>query len=274
MPYTTKEIVRKHILEHHIGSTIVIDEAMQLLANDAANLQNRAILSSSESVKAKEQNQPAQEIVSFAGGDTAILSHSKLISDSVVVSSDSSLGKIYIENIDYGIDYAAGNIRRIADGSIPVGGSIVIWYLYFRVFQRGIDYDIDYQRGTLKRRSSGDIESGQWVFVDYTTEYGSIDDEAIENAIAEANEQLITFIDEAFRDSTDRSLITAETYLTVSIVCRIRAMESISPSRGKDASSNDALSWRALSDMYRKEAYDILGRFAGAMGSFKSPSKA
>ena len=274
MPFTTKEIVRKHILEHHIGSTIVIDEAVHLLANDTANLQNRAILSSTESVKAKEQNEPTEENISFAAGDTFALSHPKLIPDSVVVSTDSSLGTIYVENVDYGIDYAAGSIRRIADGSIPAGGSIVVWYLYYRVYQRGIDYDIDYQRGTLKRRSSGDIESGQWVLVDYTTEYGSIDDEAIENAIAEANEQLITFIDEAFRDSTDRSLITAETYLTVSIICRIRAMESISPSRGKDSSSSDAISWRALSDMYRKEAYDILGRFAGALGSFKSPSKA
>ena len=274
MSFTTKELVKKHILEHHIGSKIIYDEAVQLLANDISNLQNCVILASTESIKAKEQNEPTLENISFADGDSIILSHPKLIPDSVVVSNDSSLGRIYIENVDYGIDYSTGQIRRIASGSIPAGGNVVIWFLYYRIYQRGIDYDIDYQRGTLRRRTSGDIESGQWVLVDYTTEYGNIDDEAIENAIVEANQQLVTFIDDVYRDSSDRSLVTAETYLAISIVCRIRAMESISPSRGADTKSSDAMSWRALSDMYRREAYDILARFAGVLGSFKSPSKA
>jgi hypothetical protein len=230
------------------------------------------ILSGSETVKAKEQNQPFQENITFVNGDTANLAHPKIVPDSVVVAGDSSLGLIYVENVDYHIDYNLGTCRRISSGSIPQGGGAVIWYLAYRVFGRGVDYDFDYQKGAIRRRSSGAIESEQKVLIDYTTEYSSLDDESIENAIVEASEQITSFIDESYRESSDRALVMAETYLAVSIICRIRAMESMSPSKAK--TGNDTGSWAAVSDMYRKEAFNIMAKFAGRSGAFKSPAKA
>ncbi len=273
MPFTTTEIVKKHILDHHIGSTIVSNEAAQLPVSGPAQLQKQMILASSETVKAKEHNVPTSENVSFVTSDEINLAHSKLIADSVIVASDTSLRQVYTENVDYHIDYSQGTIRRIPAGVIAAGAEVIVWYLFYRIYQRGIDYDIDYQQGTLTRRNSGAIEAGQWVMVDYTTEYGSLDDSAIENAIAEADQEILSFIDEVYRESSDRALVTAETYLAVSIICRIRAMEAISPSRGK-TSGGDAQSWAAISEMYRKETYNILSRFAGPIGSFNSPSKA
>jgi len=274
MPYTTKEIVKKHILDHHIGSTIVGDEAMQLIGTEDARLQRRMILSQSETVKGKELNEPIKESISFSAGDTVSLSHGKLIPESVVTASDSSLGQIYVENADYHVDYDAGTIRRLASGSIPASSSVVIWYLFFRIYQRGVDYDINYQGGALRRRSSGAIESGQQILVDYTAEFSSLDDAAIENAITEANGLIVLFIDPSHSDSKDRALVTAETYLAVSIICRIRGMESISPSLGRSGGDGDARSWAAISEMYRKEAYNILSPYAAAVSSFKSPTKA
>lgn len=274
MPFTTKEIVKKHILDHHIGSAKIYDEKIQLNAADSSQLEKRMILADSERVKAREQNDPNEENISFASSNSASLAHNQVIPNTVVAANNSSLSKIYIENIDYQIDYNSGIITRIVSGSIPEDGAVSVWYLNYRVYQRGSDYDMDYQAGTLKRRSGGAIESGQWVLVDYTTEYGNLDDSSIENAISEANDQVLSFIDEAYRESADRLLVTAETYMSVAIICRIRAMESISPSRGKTDGGNESRSWAALSDMYKKEAYNILSKFAGRLGSFKSPASA
>ena len=275
MSFTTRELVKQHILDHHIGSTMVNGEAVQLSAAGAYQLEKRMVLQSSESVKAREQNSPVQQSISFSGDEGVSLPNTKLVPESVVVASDSSLGHIYIENIDYQVDYDIGSIRRLQSGSIPPDGNIVIWYLYYRIYQKGVDYDIDYQAGTIRRRSGGAIEPGQWVLIDYTAEYGSLDDSAIDNAISEANEQVSSFIAEIYRESTDRALVTAETYLSVAIICRIRAMESISPSKSRSTSgAADAQSWTAISDMYRKEAYNILSRYAGSLGFLKPPTKA
>jgi hypothetical protein len=275
MSFTTRELVKQHILDHHIGSTIVNGEAIQLSASGTYQLEKRVILQGSETVKAREQNSPVQQTLAFSGDESVSFPNSKLVPESVVVAGDSSLGHIYIENIDYQVDYDIGSIRRLQSGSIPSDGSIVIWYLYYRIYQKGVDYDFDYQAGNIRRRSSGAIEPGQWVLVDYTAEYGSLDDGAIDNAISEANEQVSSFIDEIYRESTDRALVTAETYLAVSIICRIRAMESISPSKARTTSgAADAQSWTAISDMYRKEGYNILSRYAGSLGFLKPPTKA
>jgi hypothetical protein len=274
MAFTTREIVKKHILEHRLGSGHVENELVQLTGDGWIELQRRMILEDSERVKGKEQLEPTQEIIDFAGSDNFELSHTELTPETVVLAADSSLGTIYIENVDYNIDYDTGTVRRIDSGSIAQGSSAVIWYLYYRLYQRGADYEINYQKGQIRRKSSGAIEPGQRVLVDYTAEFGGLDDDAIDNAITEANEHVIAYIDASYKDSSDRSLVTAETYLAVSIICRIRAMEAITASATGRSATAEGQSWAALSDMYRKDAYLILYRFAGAIGSLKSPSKA
>jgi hypothetical protein len=274
MPFTTKEIVRKHILEHHIGSTIIIDERLSLTGADACRLRNRPVLISSEVIKAREQDEPQMESVSFAGGDDVPLQHERIIQDSVVVSSDSSLGRIFVEHVDYQIDYQHGTIQRLSDGDISAQVSLTIWYLPYRIYQRGVDYDVDYSAGSIRRRASGAIESGQWVLADYTAEYGSFDDTVIDNAIAEADEQVLAFIDRSYRNSTEKGLVIGETYLSVAIICRIRAMESMGPSGGSVVATRDAQSWAAVADIYRKEAYNLLANFSASRNAFNPPSKA
>jgi hypothetical protein len=273
MPFTTIDIVKKHILENHLSSANVENERIRLLATDNIQLSSRAIANDSEKIKAKEHNVPIEKDIDFSISDTVTLSHSELIPDTVVTASDSSLGTIYTEHVDYSIDYDSGEIKRLDSGSIPSGVQIVIWYLYYRVYERGIDYDINYQNGTIRRRSSGAIESGQWVLADFTADTGGVNDDVIENSIEEANNQVLAFIDSIYHESTDRLLVDAETYMSVSIICKIRGMKSISPASVKN-DGKDAMSWAALSEMYRKQAYDILLKYAGAIGSFNTPSKA
>ena len=117
------------------------------------------------------------------------------------------------------------------------------------------------------------VESGQWVWVDYKPQYAAVDDAAIQNAIGEANELILACIDSQYRESSDRLLTIAETYLAVSIICRIK---SISSSSQPDSSGteNRARSLISLANLYRQEAFNLLSRYSTNSGALNSPSKA
>ena len=270
MSFTSIDIVRKHILENHISLSEIDSEAVKIGADSPTYLRYPPVIKGSEKVKAKEQNKPDYQKLIFNAGDTINLGKANLIRDSVVVASDSSLGQIYKENIDYTIDYTAGVIRRLNDGEIPEYQDLAIWYMPYRVYTRGTDYTIDYETGRVKRLASGDIEAGQWVYIDYNSEYAFITDETIGNAIGEANEMVLNFIDSVYSASTDRSLVVAETYLAIAVICRIKSMWAAAAG-GKN---NISATWSALSDQYKKDAYNLLEKFIGSIGAFKSPRKA
>jgi len=272
MPFTTIDLVKKHILEKHLGANKVENERVRLTASDYEQLSRRIILTDSERIKAKEQNEPTLEAVSFSGGDSFTLSHNELIPDTVVMASDSSLGTTYIENTDFAVDYDSGQINRLSSGSIPSGAQVVAWYLYYRVYERGVDYDLDFMNGQIRRRSSGDIESGQWIFADFTAATGGVNDDVIENSISEANNMILDFIDSSFHESSDRLLVDAETFLAVSLICKIRGIDSLSDA--STGGSGDSQSWAALSEIYRMDAYNILAQYAGSIGTYNTPSKA
>jgi len=274
MAFTNIDLVKKHILEHELGTVSKENIACRLQGETPFQLPHILLLPGSEKVKAKEQNIPTQETISFASSDAAQLSHQELIPDTVVVANNSSLGEIYVENVDYSVDYDEGRITRIPTGSIPTASSVVIWYLYFRIYTKDTDYQIDYVKGQIKRLASGDIEDGQWVLVDYTVEFALLSYEVMENAIKEANDQILKYIDSSYANSTDQSLVTAETYLTVSILSNIKAMEAmtqnVASGTGWQAHSL-SLAWSKMSTTYREQAYELLKRFRKDPGGLCSP---
>jgi len=270
MSFTTIEIVKKHIVENRIAVSQIDSEPVKLTAGSKAQLRYPPVTSGSEKVKAKEQVKPDYQSVVFSSGDQVSLEKSELIRDSVVVASDSSLGSIYKENLDYTVDYDNGILTRISSGNIPLGVTVSVWYMPYRIYTRGTDYSIDYNKGEISRISSGDIEAGQWVYVDYISEYAVIDEEVIKNAISEANEHVLNFIDSIYSSSTDSSLVVAETYLTVSIICRIKALQAVSSGSKSLISS----SWSVVADQYKRDAYLLLGKFAGSLGGLNAPQNA
>lgn len=274
MGFSNIDLVKKHILEHELGTVGKENVACRLEGEVPFQLLHVLILSGSEKVKAKEQNTPICEMVSFTSSDTVQLSNQELIPDTVVVASDSSLGEIYTENVDYSIHYDEGKITRIPGGSIPQASSVAVWYFYFRIYIRDTDYQIDYAKGQIRRLSSGDIEDGQWVLADYTVEFALLSDEVIENAIREANDQILQIIDSAYANSTDQSLITAETHLAVSLLCNIKAMEAmtqnVTSGWGGQAHSI-SLAWAKMSGVYRQQAMELLKRFKKDPGDLCSP---
>jgi len=274
MGFTNIDLVKKHILEHEIGSLSKENIACWLTGETPFQLPHVLLQANSEKVKAKEQNTPTQEVVSFVSSDTAQLTHQEIIPDTVVVANDSSLGEIYVENVDYSMDYDNGRTIRISSGSIPPATSVVIWYLFFRIYTRDRDYEIDCSKGQITRKDSGDIEDRQWVLVDYVVEFALLSDGVIENAIIEANDQILKYIDSTYVNSTDQSLVTAETYLAVSILCNIKALEvmtqNVGASTGGQAYSF-SLAWSKMSDTYQKQAYQLLKKFRKDPGGLYAP---
>lgn len=275
MGFTNIDLVRKHIREHALGTTEIENISCHLLGQTPFQLPHTNLLLNSEKVKGKEQTIPIQEEVSFSSSDVVSLSHQELIEDTVVVARDSSLGKIYVENIDYAIDYDSGTITRLPDGAIPQESEVVVWYLYFRIYVKDTDYRIDYDKGQITRMASGAIEDGQRVLADYTAEFGLLSDEVIANAIVEANDKIVKVIDPSFVNSIDQSLVTAETYLAVSILCNIKALEVMSQTGSVQHTASAArflsLGWANMSSVYRERAFDLLKGFSKQPGGFCSP---
>ena len=270
MSFTTIQLVKKHLTDHRLGTTRIEGEPFLMPASGSANLQYGNIQEGSEKIKAKEQNLPYLEELIFGADNRAALTRSELILDSVVVASNSSLGTIYVENEDYSIDYNRGTILRIEDGLIPSQAEFAIWYQAYRLYARGIDYNINYPAGTISYIASGDIEAGQMVFADYLSQYGNITDEAIANAIVEANAKVMGIIDPIYENSSDQSLVTAETYFTLSIICRIKAIETAGhPESAASGYSGDF--WLKLKDSYQIEAANMLEYYAKPIGAFTSP---
>jgi len=222
-------------------------------------------------VKAKEINEPVQFQASFGASEQISLPNQELVYDSVVVADNSSMNTVYQENVDYTVDYDNGIVKRITTGSVPGGATVTAWYLYYCIYQRDLDYKINYTTAEITREPNGAIEEGQWVLVDYSVEYGFLNDDVIANAITEAADKVAKYIDEQYNDSTDQGLVTAETYLAVSILCRIKAGEAASRSPRNSTARALAESWTVLANSYQLEAYRLLNRFVRKIGYLRSP---
>ncbi len=267
MPFTDIATVRKHLYEEASAQDSFRDATVQLVGVEPSALMHGNIRAESVVVKGKELGAPQFAALTLADAPVS-LGQSQVIPDSVVVARDSSLGKIYTENVDYHVDYRGGLMQRLESGSILSGASVVVWFYAYRVHTEGVDFYVDYEQGTLRRSGGSAIEDGQTVFVDYETSAPLLTDDQISNAIIEADDRLRGIIDSAYYESTDQALVTAETYLTMSILCRIKAVAGLQA--GQDNASA-ARSWQELADKYERDAFQIAARFRVVVAGFAGP---
>ncbi len=268
MSFTNLETVRLHLQESGSLRELIRDVPLRFAGVNPVALVHSNLLAGSVVVKGKELGAPRAIGVTL-DSQPASLGATQVIPDSVVVARDSSLGEIYAENVDYHVDYASGQLSRIASGKIDPGAIVTAWFYAYRIHVEGVDYQVDYARGTIRRLSGSSVEDGQTVFVDYETRGAILDDTQITNAILEADDRVLTLIDAAFHESNDQALITAETYLALSILARIKAAAAL---RGDSSGAAAAAkSWSDLAARYEADALAMLVRYAPHRGSLSSP---
>ena len=265
MPFTNAQLVRKHLIEHSVAGQAVENFSLKLTGTTPAKLPGAPVLSGSDKIKGKEEETPRQGTVLLTLAGVQLQS-TDLIPESVVAASDSSLGTIYVEQVDFAVDYPAGKVRRLPGGALTSDAAVTVWYVPFRVYTRNTDYKIDYGRGELSRLASGVIEDGQTVYVDFKLDPAFLGEEIIENAVAEAEAQVVSRIDAAYLDSSDPGLSAGATYLAVSILAHIKSLESMQAGMPSHQLSR---SWAIMSNFYRRRAQEFLAPFAKKAGGLK-----
>jgi hypothetical protein len=273
MAYTNIELVRKHLQESIRSGGRIENHCVRLEGLETIVLPHAGLIADSERVKGKAQAAPASESVVLLD-EPLLLARSDIIPESTAAAKDSSLTEIYTENVDYILDYLVGTIRRIPGGGIESGQSVVIWYYNFTLFSKDQDYLISYQNGELTRVDSGRIADGQTVWIDYEIESGLFADDVITNAINEASAQIESRIESVASDDSAFVLTIAETYLTISILTQIRALEVIQSS-ALSATGRSGLSAQLLeiSNRYRQEYEDMIKPFQKAGSRLAGPTR-
>jgi hypothetical protein len=264
--YASIKQVRSHLVDNRPLADAVYNQAVVLTGTEWIRLFGGAIDPVSVAVKGRRSSQLTR-VALVVGPVPVSVGASDLEVGSVVVASDSSLGHVYRENIDYTVDYIHGKIVVRTDGELVDGSPVTVWYGSYEPYQRDTDFHLDAENGSIRRLVSGRIVNGELVLVDYRPVYASFADEIVETATAEANGVIERSVDPGREFGADPSLSLAATYYALAIVCRAAA------SRALGAGGGDRLApaWMKLADDYAARSEERLREFRPAVGGLHPP---
>jgi len=268
MSYTNKESVEKYIGTGAFPGGFKRDYPVVFSGLDEIILPGHGIVEGTVVVKALANAAPAYEEIVLEN-QAKTLEHELLVPNSVTVASDSSLGTIYSENIDYSVDYTNGKVTRIDDGNILSGDTVSVWYFYYSKYVEGVDFVVNHQTGTVRFLSGGAIQSGQTVLIDYQLNQSLINENAINEIVNQANAIVENEIDKDRTFGADPVLQAAATCLAVSLLCRIEGAGSL---RYNSTGSNDAKSWLSLADSYRADYENIIKKYRPGAARLNRPT--
>ncbi len=267
MSFTNSTLVKSYLTDSFPRQEKISDQPVQLNSTDFISFFSGAVDSSSFTVKSKQSNSPIR-ISLLLNSATESINSLPLVPESVVVSSDSSLGIIYTENIDYIIDYAKGDIILKSGGAIAVGVTVTVWYQSYVTYTLTTDYLINADRGEIKRVASGAIASGETVQIDYTPVSSAYNDVIIDNAVLMANSLIDKEIDSAQDFGADPVLQAAATFRALEVICQTSAVRQLAQQKGQDRSSSG---WMQLADMFSQRSSELLKKFHPPFDNIKSP---
>lgn len=266
MSYTNVDQVRNHLISNSPLQESVIDQEITLL-DKPVRFHAAPIQAESLAVKSLRTNAPSRAAVTLTQG-TVQFSSSPIVRGSVVMASDSSLGRIYRENFDYVIDYGAGVLSSKSGGTLEAGQQLVIWYLPYTVLTAGEDYQFESEAAEIRRLSGGSIAIGETVLLDYIPVYADFVEDVLANAVAEANGLVEREIDPEGQYGADMTLGLAATYRALEIICRTAAARELSSLRGDD---HVALAWIKLADGYDQRSERLLRSFRPPISGPSNP---
>lgn len=257
MSYTNAEQVRHHLVIPYPVQDQVTDQAVILPGSDYVRFYGGAVNEGTVRVKSVQSTVPVRVQVTLSNG-TVALGSAAVVPGSVVVASDSSLGTVFHENVDYIVDCSTGTLSVKAGGALASDQSVTVWYVPYTLYSVGIDYSLDAAGGEIRRLASGAIAAGETVWLDYQPVYVSVADEIVDNAVAMANGMVENELDPDRQFEVDPTLAAGATYRALEIVCRAAASRELSAQRGGDRM---AATWLKLADSYSARSELLLRSF-------------
>lgn len=262
---TDLETIKKIIFNDVIFIPEVRNERITLTLYDASQLQHKQINENSEDIKRIATFIPhadSKNPVTLNSNIEVTLDFQKIVWDTVVVADSLALLVIYLENIDYIIDYDNGTIRRTSVGSaIPSGGQVYVWYQPFAVLSRSSDYNIDYNAGTINRRAGTLLPDGCTIYCDYSHTQITFSDELIKELIYEMESFISPRLKAGYTlDSPDPGLKSAATNFVLYLFCLSQDLKELSIA-GSSNSDDLAERWAELSDKYLTTANTLFSKY-------------
>ncbi|HVP07840.1 MAG TPA: hypothetical protein VMS71_08365, partial [Candidatus Acidoferrum sp.] len=159
MSYTSVEQIRPYLSCDLPRGDRIRDLAVTLKGTEFVRFYGGAVDESTVVVKAVRSSDHSRVALTLSSGLNQIAPN-PVTRGSVVVASDSSLGTVYVENEDYVIDYDNGTLELSSDSGLDIGQSITIWYFAQIRCTSGMDYQVNAARGEIRRIANGLIASG------------------------------------------------------------------------------------------------------------------
>ena len=265
MAYTNIELLRQHLEFTQPVSHRISDQQLQILDDSYVRFYNGSI--QKKSVTVKNIQSTVQAKFSLTVGMTKQqFSSVPLVPGSLLVTTDSSLGTIYKENIDFIINYSEGTFTAIDTGALTDGMQLILFAVPYTVYNENQDYRINYDTGSIQRIISGNILPGETVFLDYLPLNSSHSDALLNNAVLEANAIIEMTVDPNRQFGANIVLQTAATYQAMEILCRASAARELASGTKDDRT---AAVWIKLSELYLTRSRNLIESF---VEPFKGPS--
>ena len=267
MSYTSAEQVRHHLVIPFPIEDQVMDQPVTMSGSDYIRFYGGAVDAASFRAKSLRSRKPTRTTVAFGNG-SAVITANTIVPGSVVVASDSSLGLVYVENVDYIVDYGSGTLAVKAGGALSSNHQVTVWFLPYALYEATSDYALDAAYGRIKRLAGGDIASGETARIDYRPVFVSVADEIVDNAVTMANGMIEQEVDPEGQYEADSALSAAATYRALEIVCRAAASRELASLRGAD---RVAAGWMKLSDDYATRSDLLLRNFRAPYSGPRAP---
>lgn len=268
MSYTSIEQVRSHLIADFGSVEAVISEPFGVNGNDYEAFFSGAVREGSFKVKTVKQSERSLASHTLSADGNSLAANGVVIG-SVTVASDSSLGTIYTENIDYAVNHSAGTIQVKSGGALAVNDSVVVWYCPYQLYIEGIDYRVNYNQSELARITNGGIADGETVYLNFSPEMSQFTEELIGTGVRDANALIEAEIDPNREFGADPVLVSAATYRALEIICRAAAARELASRRGMHQTANG---WLNLGETYSALAERWLKSFRPPAKSPASPA--
>jgi len=266
--YTTSELVRSHLSTASDTAEGSINLPFTLTGIAARPFFTGAVQEGSLIVRSVRQRDLSTASFTLTAA-VHTLNANGVRPDSVTLASDSSLRLIYIENVDYVVDWANGKIAIKPGGALSVGQTVIAWFYPYSQYVEDVDYRIDYVKGEIARNSSGDIADGETVWLGFTPESSAFSEDLIAAGVRDANALIEAEVDPGREFGADPVLVSAATYRALEIVCRAAAARELASRRGLHQT---ATAWMNLSETYNRLAERWVKSFRPPASSPASPA--